>query len=112
MNKLLTVLVLGISVGLTGGPSADAALARTVTLKWAPNPEKVSGYEVYFGKTATAAKMRQLPVPLTLDLTAPSVQFNILRDLGALPGQSVCFRVKAYDNTTKSAFSPAVCTMI
>jgi hypothetical protein len=112
MNKRIIAIVLGLCLGLVGGHAAEAAIARTVTLKWTPNPAQVSGYEVYFGKTPDAARMRQLPVPLTLNLAAPSVQFNILRDLGALPGQSLCFRVKAYDNTTKSAFSPAVCTTI
>ncbi len=56
--------------------------------------------------------MRQLFVPLMLDLKAPAVRFDVLRDLAVLPGQRVCFRVTAYDNVSKSAFSDAVCATI
>jgi hypothetical protein len=67
---------------------------------------------VYYGRTADQTKMRQLFVPLMLDLKAPAVRFDVLRDLVVLPGQRVCFRVKAYDNVSKSAFSDVVCATI
>ncbi|MGH8503617.1 MAG: hypothetical protein ACREVE_14310 [Gammaproteobacteria bacterium] len=113
-NKLFTALaVVGICAGLMGaGGDAEAARARTVTLKWAAGAQQVIGYEVYYGKTAVPARMRLLASPTNLNLAAPAVQFNVLRDLGALPGQGVCFRVKAYGTQAKSAFSDAVCTTI
>ncbi len=40
------------------------------------------------------------------------MRFDVLRDLAVLPGQRVCFRVTAYDNVSKSAFSDAVCATI
>lgn len=107
------LMVAGICVGLLGaGGSAEAAKSRTLTLKWAPNAQPVIGYEVHYGKTAAVGRMRLLANPANLDLAAPAVQFNVLRDLGALPGQEVCFRVKAYSNQAKSAFSDAVCTIL
>ncbi len=113
-NKLVHAMVVaGICVGLMGaGSAAEAATARAVTLEWAPNAQAVIGYEVHYGKTATPTRMRLLANPTDLNLAAPSAHFNVLRDLGALPGQEVCFRVKAYSNTGKSAFSNAVCTII
>ncbi len=55
--------------------------------------------------------MRQLFVPLMLDLKAPAMRFDVLRDLVVLLGQCV-FGVKAYDNVSKSAFSDVVCATI
>ncbi len=56
--------------------------------------------------------MRQLSVPLMLDLKVPAVRFDVLWDLAVLPGQRVCFRVKAYANVSKSAFTDVVCVTI
>jgi len=67
---------------------------------------------VYFGRTADQSQLRLLPVSSMLNLAAPAVRFDVLRDLVALPGQTDCFRVKAVGNTAKSAFSEAVCTTI
>jgi len=112
MNKLIYAVALCAGIVGFGGANAEAATARAVTLKWAPNAQPVTGYEVHYGKTAAPTRMRLLANPTNLNLAAPSVQFNVLRDLGALPGQEVCFRVKAYSNTGKSAFSNAVCATI
>jgi hypothetical protein len=102
-----------MSVGLLGmSGSTEAAVARSVTVKWAAHPKPVLGYRVFFGKTADRTQMRPLSVPLDINLSSPAVTYNVLRDLGALPGQKLCFRVKAYDHTTTSAFSPAVCTTV
>lgn len=107
-------MALSICVSLTGagGEFADAAVVRTLTLKWAPVPQPIIGYEVYCGKTRKRHRMRQVAVPHSFNLAAPAVRFNILRDLAALPGQKVCFRVKAYYNTLKPAFSQAVCATV
>jgi hypothetical protein len=112
MNKFFCAVVLGAFASLATLHTAEAARAPTVTLKWTAHTQTVAGYEVYYGRTANA-RMRPLFVPRTLNLKAPTVQYNVLRDLGALPGQQVCFRVKAYDNGgAKSEFSTPVCTNV
>ncbi|MGH8504264.1 MAG: fibronectin type III domain-containing protein [Gammaproteobacteria bacterium] len=111
-SKLIYAIALCAGMMGLGGANAEAATARAVTLKWASNPGQVSGYEVYYRKAPQMRRLRQLPVSYTMNLAAPSARYNVLRDLGALPGQTVCFRVKAYNNVAKSAFSPAVCTKV
>jgi hypothetical protein len=112
MNTRICALVLGLIVGLSATGTADAVVARNLILKWAPHPQPVIGYEVYYGRAPDAARMRRLPVPVGMNLNSPSVQFNVLRDLRALPGQNVCFRLKAYNSQIRSKFSPAVCTRV
>lgn len=111
MNKQIAAVVLGVSV-LMGMNAAEAVSPHMLTLTWAPNAQRVAGYEVYAGPSAEPTKMRLLAVPRNLKLNSPAMRLHVLRDLKALPGQSVCFRVKAYDNTAKSDFSQAVCTKI
>lgn len=111
-NKLIYAIALCAGIMGFGGANAEAATARAVTLKWAANPGQVSGYEVYYRKASQMRRMRQLPVSYNMNLATPSAHYNVLRDLGAVPGQTVCFRVKAYNNVAKSAFSPAICTKI
>jgi hypothetical protein len=113
MNRHVYAAVLGVCMALLGTSGAtDAAVARTVTVKWAAHTQPVIGYQVFYGKGAERHQMRPLPVPQNINLNHPAVTYNVLRDLGALPGQRVCFRVKAYDRTTTSGFSPAVCTTV
>jgi len=105
--------------GTTQPPASDGAESPPVdddggspagsdklTLKWNPNPA-ANWYEVYFGRTADRTKMQLLAKP-----DESSADFDILTDLSALPGEEVCFRVKAFNNVAESGFSDAVCTII
>lgn len=112
MNKLIYAAVLSVSMGFVGSHSAAAATTRTLTLQWLASTQTVAGYEVYYGRTNAQDRMRRLPVPVQMNLSSPAVQYNVLRDLGALPGQKVCFRVRAYNNTAKSGFSNPVCATV
>ena len=112
MNKLIYAIALCAGIMGLGGANAEAATARAVTLKWASNPGQVSGYEVYYRKLPHMRRLHRLPVSHSMNLAAPSAHYNVLRDLGALPGQTVCFRVKAYNNVARSAFSQPICTKI
>ncbi len=78
-----------------GGANAEATTARAVTLKWTAN-----------------TRMRLLLESYDMNLVAFSPRLDVLCDLRLLPGQDVCFRIKAYNNIAKSAFSPAVCSTI
>jgi nitrogen fixation protein FixH len=110
MNKLLCAAALSFVAALTSVNAADANKARTVTLKWTAHTQTVAGYEVYYGRSADQTRMRELFVPRTLNLKAPAVEYDLLRDLKVEPGQAICFRVKAYNNAAKSGFSSPVCT--
>ncbi len=89
-----------------GGPTK-------LTLTWEPSPEPVViGYHVYYDATPDRHRMELLTIPAILNLATPSIEFDILRDLGALPGQDVCFRVKAYSLVSESDLSQEVCAII
>lgn len=111
MNKLFCAVVLGVTASLATIHTAQAANTRAVTLRWAAPTQTVAGYEVHYGRTANG-RMRPLFVPLSLNLKAPAVQYQVLRDLGALPGQQVCFKIKAYNNAATSGFSTPVCNKV
>ena len=46
------------------------------------------------------------------DLLAPSADFLSKTDLGLNPGDTICFRTKAYEGGELSDFSQAVCSAI
>lgn len=83
-----------------------------LTLTWNPNPDEVLGYAVYFGPSAGNATqlVSELSlVPGLLDPLAPSVQYHLGNDLGLTQGDSVCFRLKAYNTAGYSDYSAAAC---
>lgn len=82
-----------------------------LTLEWKATTDGAIGYYIYYGETPDPARMQMLPNVPALDGT-PSVRVSVLRDLGALPGERVCFRVKAYDRVSVSALSPPVCSIV
>jgi hypothetical protein len=114
MSKLIWAIVLvGVCLGSAGANAASAPSAdNKLTLTWEPVPGAAIGYNVYFGETREGSDMQRLPVPHDLKLADPAVEFDILMDLSAAPGQQVCFRVEAYDNVSASDFSSAVCVII
>ncbi|MGF1615666.1 MAG: Ig-like domain-containing protein, partial [Gammaproteobacteria bacterium] len=95
----------------------DCSSDTILHLAWDPNPpaEKVQGYRVYFGSTASEAKKEVANLSVakaSFDASAPSVKFNAWDDIRAKAGQTVCFRVTAYNAVGMSDFSEAACTKL
>lgn len=89
----------GVTLGQTSGPTGGIMLL----LSWQPNPDPVGGYIVYNGPTpATTASV----VSVTSDTAA---QFDAVADLGLNPGDTTCFRLRAYNADGQSGYSDAVC---
>jgi len=83
-----------------------------VTVSWDPNPKNVSGYWVVYGNTpVTATKYLSDLATESGDFnpSAPSVAYSAAADLGANPGDQVCFRVGAKLDLLESKLSDAVC---
>jgi hypothetical protein len=77
-----------------------------LTLTWDAVPGEILGYRVYYGNTATNATTFASVTPTN------SATYLSVDDLGLKAGDSVCFRVKAYNNAGESSYSSAVCKVI
>ena len=86
-----------------------------VTVSWDPNPEYVSGYWVVYGETpdtATTLVSDLLTESGDFNPSAPSVAYSAATDLGANPGDQVCFRVGAKLDLLESGLSEAACGIL
>lgn len=96
--------------------SGSAATDTVVALTWQPNTDPIAGYIVYYGPTAAAATTLAVQLSLAGDPfsgQAPNVSFNAGRDLGLNYGDSVCFRLRAYNTANVlSGWSDAACGTI
>ena len=73
---------------------------NTLNISWSPYPESISGYLVYYGSTpeTTTTLASDLPSGTSnFDASAPSISYQPLVDLGLSTGDTVCFRIQAYD---------------
>jgi hypothetical protein len=90
--------------------------SRQVLVTWQPYSTDVSGYVVYYGTTPdnTSIYASDLSVASgAVNPLAPSVTYDATRDLSLSAGQSVCFRVYAYDGAhTLSDRSELTCTVV
>jgi hypothetical protein len=80
--------------------TSDGSIADTLNINWSPYPESVSGYLVYYGSTPETATTLASDVPSdasNFDASAPSISYQPLQDLGLNTGDTVCFRIQAYD---------------
>ena len=121
LTRVLAVLSTGLYVttliGCGGGGSPNAGLAPSneisLTLLWDPNPESehVSGYLVFFGTTVdTPQLISTLHIGSgEIDARAPSVSYEASKQLGLRPGDTACFRVKAFNEAAESDFSNPAC---
>ncbi|HEY8554978.1 MAG TPA: fibronectin type III domain-containing protein [Burkholderiales bacterium] len=97
-------------------PDPGNATDTTVSLTWAPNTDPIAGYRVYYGPTAESATT----LAVQLDLAThpfgdqpPHVEFNAGTDLGLKHGDTVCFRLRAYNAANvMSDWSDAACGTI
>ena len=85
---------------------------QKITLAWNPSPAPVIGYLVYYGPTADRARRQVSNIQVnspSFNPDAPSVTFDMDRDLILGDDGRACFRVRAYDSTVISDFSESVC---
>jgi len=86
-----------------------------VTLSWDPNLENVSGYWIVYGDTpegATTYLSDLVTESGDFNPSAPAVIYSAATDLGANPGDQVCFRVGARLDLLESSLSEAVCAIL
>jgi len=83
-------------------PANDSPLA----LAWYSNPGEIVGYIVYFGSSPESA------TTIASETSGTSVKYYTETDLGLGPGDSVCFRLKAFNLSGLSEFSGALCMLI
>lgn len=99
-----------------GEPSAPNLPTTDVALTWKPNSKQVDGYQVYFGTSSSTSALLQLAEFHTKDASfpamAPRADFRSYEDLGLSPGDTACFRLRAFDKSGVSGFGKAVCVKI
>lgn len=97
-------------------PSVGSPAPQSIYVAWRPHPDPtVTGYMIYYGPsidTATTVASNQPIDSPGFDPLAPLVSYNPATDLGLHAGDTVCFRLKAYNPDGESGFSPGICTAI
>lgn len=95
------------------GVGANTLPAATLTLSWSADLSgNTLGYIVYYGATAETANLEISNIPVNsagFDPQAPAQQYDPYGELGLLPGDNVCFRLRAYNDSGLSQWSDAVC---
>lgn len=74
--------------------------SKSVLVSWQPFGNNTAGYMVYYGTTADTVNVLVSDLPLNsglYDASAPSITYDSVRDLGMYAGDTVCFRIYAYD---------------
>jgi hypothetical protein len=96
--------------------TSDESAADTLNINWSPYPESVSGYLVYYGSTPETATTLASDLPIdgaNLNASAPSVSYQPTLDLGLSTGNTVCFRILAYDaGRVPYSWSEVQCTVV
>lgn len=80
--------------------TSDGSKDNTLIINWSPYSGSVSGYFVYYGSTPETATTLASDVPndpSSIDAAAPSISYQPLQELGLNTGDTVCFRIQAYD---------------
>jgi hypothetical protein len=77
-----------------------------VALNWMPSPGEIDGYIIHSGPTPETADVILMQTPST------SIVIDVAADLGLAPGDTACFRIKAYNAFGVSDFSGAACFAI
>ncbi len=104
------------SAGSTPASETSAATDTVISLAWSANADSVAGYIVYYGPTVAAATVATADLSTSaqsFDPQAPAVSFNAGRDLALKHGDTVCFRLRAYNGANAlSDWSAAACSVI
>ncbi len=80
--------------------------AKLVTLSWNPIPDNSLIYMVYFGSSPADA------TTLASETAQSRVELNVVADLGANAGDTLCFRLRARNDAGISGFSAPVCMAV
>jgi len=90
--------------------------SHSIHVAWQPHPDpSVTGYVIYYGPNIAEANTVASNQPidsLGFNPQAPSVSFEPVANLGLQPGDTVCFRLKAYNPDGESGFSSGSCTKV
>lgn len=97
-----------IDTGSEPPDSADSEVAPPIVLalNWLPSAGEIDGYLVHSGPTPETADVLLMETPST------SLVVDATRDLGLKPGDTTCFRIKAFNAYGASDFSGAACFVI
>jgi hypothetical protein len=72
----------------------------SLNITWSPYTGTPAGYFVYYGPSVDTATILASDLPIGIanfNPSAPSISYDASMDLGLNTGNSVCFRVLAYD---------------
>lgn len=104
----------GSIVGTT--PSGGTSSSSIVYVAWNPTTDStVTGYQVFYGPTLDAATTLASSVAIAasgFNPQAPSVSYRTWEDLGLHAGDSVCFRLRAYNPDGVSDPTAGTCTQV
>jgi hypothetical protein len=102
--------------GSTSGSTSSDLLGDTaLTLTWQADNETLEGYQIYYGSSPETATREISDIKAfsgSFDFSAPLIQYASWSDLGLQPGNTVCFKVRAYNADGVSDWSAAVCGVI
>lgn len=75
--------------------------SQLVQISWQPFGNNTAGYMVYYGTSANTVNVLVSDLSLNSGLinpSAPSVTYDSVRNLGLYAGDTVCFRIDAYNS--------------
>lgn len=104
--------------GVSNEPSTTPPVTvdnTSLTLTWQPNSTTLDGYLVYYGASSNTATKLISDIKAysgSFDFSAPALQYASWYDLGLQPGETVCFKIRAYNADGLSDWSEAVCGVI
>ncbi len=105
------VFAIGLVVG-TRGHAGFVTHKSTLILDLGATTKGLIDYYIYHGNTLSSARLQMLPNVSNFEGAALRVKLNVLRYLGALPGEGVYLRVKAYGRVSDSVLLPPKCSFI
>jgi hypothetical protein len=87
-----------------------------MTLTWKPSSGNIQGYKVFYGATASSAITELSDIPNTLSTSfnpaIPKIQYDSWYTLRLLSGDSVCFKIRAYNADGLSDWSLPICVTV
>lgn len=87
-----------------------------LTLNWLPVSGTVQGYKVFFGPTTGSMNSELSDITNTISTSfnpaSPSIRYDSWFNLRLLPGDTVCFQLRAYNSGGISSGSAPVCSVI
>jgi hypothetical protein len=90
--------------------------SSVLNISWSPYQGTASGYFVYYGPTSDSTTTLASDIPIgaaNFDSAAPAVSYQATLDLGLNTGDSVCFRILAYDTArVPYTWSEIQCTVV